>query len=386
MQKKIIALAVAGVVSGAAFAQTNVTVYGIVDQGYAYASSDAKASDPNGTNKFSGLKDGGLNGTRIGFKGEEALGNGLKAIFVQEYGKDIDQNASTWNTRQGFVGLAGDKWGSLTLGRQYNAASGAVGRNNANDVTSVNPYNVIQGNFGSQIRSAGGSARQDNVVKYMSPTWSGFSFAANYTFGETKNPTSGTVNAASNQYNVADVSDNGRYSVLGSYANGPFNIDVAYAGQTNVVDYTKALDGQGKDITEWYVGGAYDFKVVKLYAHYQDLSNDNKATSVATDVKQWSVSAGIPVSAAGRFMIEYTSQKVEYNNNTAAGKPDGTNDGWGIAYWHDLSKRTRLYAGISQIDYDKNVTMDASFYSTDGQVATPGEKSTYYNFGIRHAF
>ena len=380
MQKKIIALAIAGVVSGAAFAQTNVTVYGVVDQGYLYAKSDAASSNPEGDNKFSGLKDGGLNGTRIGFKGEEALGNGLKAIFTQEYGKAADMNGDSWATRQAFVGLAGT-WGSFTLGRQYNAASHAVGRNNANDVTSVNPYNVIQGQFGSQIRSMGGNARQDNVVKYMSPNWSGFSFIGTYSFGESTNGTSG-ASAGYNQYNLTDVTDNGRYSLLGSYANGPFNIDVAYALTDSVrTTYPVATpDLQGKDIAEWYIGGAYDFKVVKLYAHYQELQNDNKATSVITDMKQYSISLGVPVAAKGRFMVEYTVLDAEYGNT--AGNTDGKTDGWGVAYWHDLSKRTRLYAGISQIDYDKNLPA----LTGDAQVMAPGEKATHYNFGIRHAF
>ena len=127
MQKKIIALAVAGLVSGVAFAQTNVTVYGVVDQGYAYSSSNAAV---NGTNKFSGIKDGGLSGSRFGFKGEEALGNGLKAIFTLEYGKDGDNNSDVSNffTRQSFVGLSSN-YGTFTLGRQYNAASDVYSQN-----------------------------------------------------------------------------------------------------------------------------------------------------------------------------------------------------------------------------------------------------------------
>ena len=61
MQKKIIALAVAGLVSGVAFAQTNVTVYGAVDAAYTYSKQ--------GDAKFSGIESGGQNGGRVGFKG-----------------------------------------------------------------------------------------------------------------------------------------------------------------------------------------------------------------------------------------------------------------------------------------------------------------------------
>ncbi|MEI7432128.1 MAG: porin, partial [Betaproteobacteria bacterium] len=85
MQKKIIALAVAGLVSGVAFAQSNVTVYGIADVGVEVANAG------NGT-QFR-VQSGQSAGSRIGFKGEEALGNGLKAEFVLEAGVNLDTGA-----------------------------------------------------------------------------------------------------------------------------------------------------------------------------------------------------------------------------------------------------------------------------------------------------
>jgi predicted porin len=125
MQKKLIALAVASLASGAAFAQTNVTMYGIADAGYVYSQGDAAGS---GTNKFSGIQSGLLSGSRLGFKGEEALGNGLKAIFTLEYSLNIDNNTGVGsgsgglNARQQFVGLAGG-FGTVALGRQYAPAT-----------------------------------------------------------------------------------------------------------------------------------------------------------------------------------------------------------------------------------------------------------------------
>jgi predicted porin len=121
MQKKLIALAVASLASGAAFAQTNVTMYGIADAGYVWSQGDALVT---GTNKFSGIQSGLLSGSRLGFKGEEALGNGLKAIFTLEYGAEHRQQlrrratGGSLNARQQFVGLAGG-FGTVALGRQY---------------------------------------------------------------------------------------------------------------------------------------------------------------------------------------------------------------------------------------------------------------------------
>ena len=265
MQKKIIALAVAGLVSGVAFAQTNVTVYGVVDQSYTYSKSDnGLKGAASGTNKFSGLKDGGMSGSRFGFKGEEALGNGLKAIFTLEYGKDADNNSDVSNffTRQSFVGLSSN-YGTLSAGRQYNAASDVYALNNSNGVINAMPVNVFQGVLGSQIRSQGGSARQDNVIKYVSPTFSGFSVRANYTFGETsKTAAAATVPAGYAPATEISTTDNGRYSIAGSYANGPLGVDLAYAGTSNVrTTYAPGAtyNGEGNDINEWYIGGRSDF-------------------------------------------------------------------------------------------------------------------------------
>src|SRR5574343_864641 len=106
MQKKIIALAIAGLASTAAFAQTNVTIYGVADVGYAHLRADGKKSMNN-------IDSGLLAGSRIGFKGVEDLGNGLKALFTLEYALAMDTNGSVgqidspWSgtaTRQSFVG------------------------------------------------------------------------------------------------------------------------------------------------------------------------------------------------------------------------------------------------------------------------------------------
>ncbi|MEF8720586.1 MAG: porin [Candidatus Accumulibacter necessarius] len=101
MQKKLIALAVASLASGAAFAQTNVTMYGVADVGYVYSSGDAYNGGRTATcgsraaTTFSGIQSGLLSGSRLGFRGEEALGNGLKAIFTLEYSLNIDNNSAS---------------------------------------------------------------------------------------------------------------------------------------------------------------------------------------------------------------------------------------------------------------------------------------------------
>ncbi len=128
MQKKIIALAIAGLASTAAFAQSNVTIYGIADVGVAQARSSGNLTATT-------VRSGGLSTSRIGFKGVEDLGNGLKALFVLEYALDVDQNtgiggaASRATTgmgaagpaRQQLVGLTGG-FGTVAAGRLQTTA------------------------------------------------------------------------------------------------------------------------------------------------------------------------------------------------------------------------------------------------------------------------
>lgn len=388
MQKKIIALAVAGLVSGVAFAQTNVTVYGVIDQSYTYSKSDTGFG---GSNKFSGIKDGGLSGSRFGFKGEEALGNGLKAIFTMEYGKDSDNDLNTtggnsgsnFYVRQAFVGLSSN-YGTATIGRQYNAASDIYGQNSSNGVVNAMPVNNFQGVNGSQIRSQGGSARQDNVIKYVSPTFSGFSVRADYAFGENSNNTA-IVGATPS---VASTTDNGRYAIAGSYANGPFGVDLAYAGQSSVYsNYITDLTtkkGQGKSINEWYIGGRYDFKVVKLYGSYQDMKNNTDVIDANTGSKMWQVGLSAPVGANGLAMLEYAEIRFKDDNTSTPNfKDDGKNKGFGIGYQHNLSKRTTLYTFVSQMKYDNNTGSTASWISGIGAA---GEKTNTFSAGVRHQF
>src|SRR5512139_2089513 len=114
MQKKLIALAIAGLASTAAFAQSNVTIYGLLDYGYSYR-FDARGMDsvtggvsglpkPNSSSQLNG---GQQSGNRLGFKGTEDLGNGLKAVFLMEQGWLGDtgavQSTSSFYNRQAYV-------------------------------------------------------------------------------------------------------------------------------------------------------------------------------------------------------------------------------------------------------------------------------------------
>lgn len=358
MQKKLIALAVAGLASTAAFAQTNVTIYGVVDAGYAYSSGENRGSLGNNAN-FSGIQSGILSGSRIGFKGEEALGNGLKAIFTLEYGiaNDVDGGVGTGTgalgTRQSFIGLSHDKLGTVALGRQYAPGYMATTRNDA--LASSVPSALVQMNTaGINTIQGGSNARVNNSIAYVSPNWSGFTATAAYAFAEN----APNANAAGNGVSTGN---NGVYALGLNYANGPLNLDAVYQSRQGVSASQVAATAAGfgrpavaahvatqDSINEWFLGGSYDFKVVKIMATYQD-QNDNNGTS-ATEIgnKVWSVGAVVPVFGNGKIHASYAD--LSWDRRGA-----GDSNAWTLAYTHALSKRTTLYTGYTHASNDKDV-------------------------------
>ncbi|MDZ4317085.1 MAG: porin, partial [Azonexus sp.] len=286
MQKKIIALAVAALASSAAFAQSNVTVYGIVDVGGLYQDGQV------GKNQFS-VNSGVLSTSRLGFKGVEDLGNGLKAVFTLEYGLNVDANAgiggtvtsTSTNARQQFVGLTGG-FGTVIAGRlqttgyDFTVAGSALGGS-----TGIGATSVVGGpgaNGGTTLLSA--FSRANNAVAYVSPSFGGVTFAYNHA----------RMTEAALNTNTADGYAN---LLSASYAAGPITAGLAY-GKLSAAN-TPLSD----DHKEWGIRGGYDFGVAKLQATYQQQKND--ATSAVGKDKKYVVSLSAPIGAKVAVIGEY---------------------------------------------------------------------------------
>lgn len=389
MQKKVIALAVAGLVSGAAFAQSNVTIYGVADLGFV-SSSGNRAGTANGSANYNGIDSGIWGGSRIGFKGEEGLGNGLKTIFTLEYyiAPDINSGVgsapttqgaggSSSNSRQTFVGLSHNKLGTLTLGRQYAAGFYTQVRNDAFGGASVGALAAANG-AGSNTIIAGGGARLNNSFVYQSPNWSGFTVVGGYSFAEN----GGTTENGISQGN------GGVYTAGLNYANGPLNLDVAYhqrsaitsalyAGSTVTGLTTQGASAATQDnVNEWMVGGSYDFKVVKVFATYQDQNDNNGTSAQEYSNSVWSVGATMPVFGNGKIHASYAN--VDFDRTGAGGA-----DIWALGYTHALSKRTTLYTTYTYADNDKNVLTAAGAV---GNTKARGESNGTIAAGINHSF
>ena len=123
MKKSLLALVALGAFAGAAHAQSSVTLYGIIDEGFIF-NNNAKGGH------LYGLSSGVMQGSRFGLRGTEDLGGGLKAIFVLENGFDVNSGrlgqGGLMFGRQAYVGLS-SQFGTVTLGRQYDSVVDYVG-------------------------------------------------------------------------------------------------------------------------------------------------------------------------------------------------------------------------------------------------------------------
>ena len=417
MKKTLIAFAALSAIAGMAQAQSTVTLYGLLDANIgtaktnvftpltpAAANTAALLANPNLANgSYSSqrqnlVSSGGLNGSRFGFRITEDLGGGLAAIGNLEGGVNIDTGASGQNGllfgRQANVGLASATLGTVTLGRNkspyYDLHSSVGLRETAFDATSntnfgpstvptnynqVNPANTavasyLLSNHGSASSNAatwvGYNARLNNSVRYTSPSFSGFSVAGIYGFGEDK------------QANPA-LRASQSYGGTAQYANGPIMVYLGF--QSDGFGRVAGIARQSLENT--LVGASYDFGVAKVGANYNRAKFKNitatgflNGTGVAggsiDSQKEYGLSASVPFGAT----------VVEANYGQSKGNTLGKSTGYGIQALYSLSKRTTLYTGYSSTKaYDRLAQL-----TVNSQINSTIERNSFFAAGVRHTF
>lgn len=300
MKKSLLALAVLGAFAGAANAQTNVTVYGVADVGF------GRDRTVNANNDTQMLGNSNMNNgtSRLGFRGTEDLGGGLKASFQFEQGINLESGINGGNefNRQANVSLGGN-WGTVTLGRQFNVGYDAIA---AYDLTGTANYNVAERQFGY----SGGGSRTNSMIKYTSPSFGGFTAKVSY------------------------VSDNDLvgaedpHVALGLiYKGGPISAGLSYTR-------LPADQANGGD-SDWSIGGAYDFGAFKVAASYLDNDSGRPVAGVGTGAKGYTLGAG---TTFGAVSLVFDAARLT---------TDGVkNTDYLLEAKYSLSKRTSLYGAF----------------------------------------
>ena len=350
MKKSLLALAVLTAVSGAASAQSSVTLYGKVDLGMVYDAGGAAGKSVR-------LDSGVTGGSRIGFKGVEDLGGGTKFSFQLETGFCADSAAgvssggatvpnfctgsNAFMGRQAHGDLTGS-FGALSAGRQY-----SLGFNN---LATIDPFGAGFAGQANNVSAAGlylvdpSGIRLNNSVTYSTPNAAGFTGSAEVAFGEQ------TGNWESNRETGAGI----------NYASGP-----AYAGVTFYNQSNAAGTGPSKKVVT--LGGTYDFGIVKVHALGQSVTGTS-----TLDYRSYMAGVTVPIGAA-QILASY----VRHNDRTGADQ-DASQAGVGVLY--ALSKRTSLYSSFARI----NNTHGAAFLVGNATALGTGNKS--FDAGIVHNF
>ncbi|MCX7276626.1 MAG: porin [Burkholderiales bacterium] len=337
MKKSLIALAVLAT-SGAAMAQSSVTLYGIVDMYLGSTKTD------NGTTSLrqSKLESGLVNTSRFGLKGSEDLGGGLAANFQLEQGIAADDGTAKSTTlltskvtntafsRQAWVGLAGS-FGSTRFGLTPTPFDDVSGASDAVFDSALSPMN-------STFKSTGYLVRPGNTIAYYTPSFSGFSGSLSYSLGENKTNTAvAAVPATATTAAVPAVTVHNAGAVTSFalvYANGPISVNFGYQDEKSAGDVT------AKKFTR--LGGSYDFGVAKPYAIYGKAANMGNVSGA--DATDYQLGVDVPVGAALTLSASYAQSK----DNATAG--NAKRKGYGLGAKYALSKRTALYGGYEADD------------------------------------
>ena len=360
MQKKLIALAIAGLASSAAFAQTNVTVYGKIDMSYEHSSGT------NGS-KTSGINSGGHDGSRLGFRGEEALGNGMKAIFGLEYGSlKADVNAGITGSRQTYVGLAGD-FGTVKLGNIYSTGANFAGKYDSLDA--ANSYSPLQ-YFAFVAGSSINTAATQNSVGYTSPVLGG-GFTLRGLVGFAPGIGDSTVAYTSSQERL--------YGVGVDYDMGPLSIGVVHHRMNHIGNTSSA------EQRETAFAATYDFGVLALTGTWQTLKSENTLGATTADFNIKSLGMTVPFGKVDLLRLMY----ARFDNRLAGATANDANS-WGVVHEHSLSKRTIAYAGYNKMNNKGLATFKTPAGNGNGgqtnATVVAGQDSNGYGFGVIHNF
>lgn len=393
MKTKILALACVAALPAIAQAQGSVTLYGIIDEGFNYQSNA-------GGKALYNLSSGVIQGSRWGLKGREDLGGGNAAVFVLENGFDVNSGAlgqgGRMFGRQAFVGLSSQRYGMVTLGRQYDSVVTSLGEFAVGDqwggYITAHPGDLD--NFNNTVRA-------NNAVKYTSVGYGGFSFSGMYALGGL----------------AGTLTGNQVWSFGANFARGPIRLGAAYlnartpnAGffsNSSASAITPASVALSSPVTTGFisahsysvaaVAGSYNFGSATLgltysnirYAGLGDLSTGANphgyaGTAVFNNVE---VNASYQLTPALLLGAAYDYTNGGSVSSSTGEKPSATYHQVSAGADYFLSKRTDLYViGLYQkasgVD-SRDVTAVAAVNNLS---PSSSDHAAVVRLGIRHKF
>ena len=337
-------------------AQSNVSIFGILDTGVSHYSV-------SGGSSMNVLSNHGTQLSRLGIRAIEDLGGGLKATAWLEAPITVDDGtASGLNfSRRSTIGLSG-AWGELRLGRDFTPTYLNDGSFDPFNATGVGTQAIVQARASSSAPGRAAFApglglnnplylRTSNNLTYFLPALGGLYGNAQYAFHEQQN------------------GHQGRYLGMRlGYKNEHLNVAVS-AGKANGAQPATAA---APDITTYSLAGSYTFAQATVMAHFGRDRIDSAAGRY--HLTGFMVGTTIPLGH-GHAKLAYSQARVNW-----AGSP--TTRKLAVGYVHDLSKRTQLYATLAHMTNRGGAALTVA-------PSLPGlanASSTGMDLGITHRF
>lgn len=397
MKKSLLALAALGAFAGVAHAQSSVTLYGIIDEGF-------NINTNSGGKHLYNLSSGVMQGSRFGLRGAEDLGGGLKAVFVLENGFDVNTGklgqGGLMFGRQAYVGLSSSQFGTVTLGRQYDSVVDYVGPLEAGDqwggYIAAHPQDLD--NFNNAYRT-------NNTVKFTSANYAGLTFGGTYSFGG----------------QAGNFSQNQIWSLGAGYNNGPLALGVGYLNArtpnnfggifnngpsssplSNAADSANPVYGGFSTANTYQVigaGGAYTFGAATFGVTYSNVSfrNLGSVAGVGPSLYQHGSNATFN-NVEANFKYQFTPALLagfafDYTDGNSVTLANGTSQSGAKYYQYSLgtdyflSKRTDVYLiGVYQHASGTDSLGNPAVASINGLTPSSNDNVFTARIGIRHKF
>ncbi len=384
MQKKLMAVAVAGAlaVPAVAMAQSTVQIYGnfYIEHSFVNQGNNAAGTfDPANADVMQ------AGGSAIGFKGEEKLGGGMSAWFQCASTADMRGASGSSNgfcSRDSAVGLKGSFGNAFigTWGTPFKRAR--VGNVGGRDTGVFGTAFLMYGNSTTTADGANTgvfSRRQRNSVNYDSPNFGGFQLMASMS-----STNSSTATAASSAGAKPRI-----WGLGGTYKKGPLALGLGYQKHSKLVGANAA--GFVGDQEGWHISGAYTLGSVKFGGAWTSQESESAA---ATKAEVDAYHLGVEWKVAGPHNVHFGYTSADDIDGPAgatmgvSSRPAAVAAGstgakmWQLRYLHQLSKRTELSVGYVNLKNDTNATYDLGGVSGTGA----GAKSRAFAYSIRHKF